>query len=267
VIDEKKKFLFVRIPKTAGTTLSFALRERDFNDVGAPKMVLGINPSKPETKRVPDYTENQSKFIFLLGGKEGPGSVHNNYKQWVDRFPKAEEYFTFSFVRNPWGWVFSLYNFFEKICMHKRRRLFSGKAAARTEARGRMSQFEDMLGLFDISLNEFVDNPEAITFDKFVNVYFSSDSYGKTQSSFLKNVNGGINLDFIGRFEQLQEDWNFIAGKVGLKERSLNDTNRNHFPKRDLKKYLESSEIKTKIIEGLAEDFENFNYSTNVFPR
>jgi hypothetical protein len=264
VIDEGKKFLFVRIPKTAGTTLSFALGERDFRDVGAPRMILEVNPSKPKGAEVPGRTENRSKFIFLLGGKEGPGSVHNNYEQWIDGFPEAKDYFTFSFVRNPWGWMFSLYNFFEKVCVHKRRRLFSGKAAARMETKRQMPQFEDTLGLFGISLNEFADNPEAITFDKFIDVYFSNDSYGKTQSSFLKNAGGGIDLDFIGRFERLQEDWDFIADKVGLKERSLSDTNRNYFPKRGLEKYLESSEIKAKITEGLAEDFENFNYSTNV---
>jgi hypothetical protein len=92
-----------------------------------------------------------------------------------------ETYFKFGFVRNPWDRVVSLYE--------------------RTEA---------------------LQLREKMTFDKFVDwIQYSSStcvhsSPHRYQLDWFVDPNGRMLADFIGRFEKLDEDWAFVAQKLGI---------------------------------------------------
>jgi len=94
-----------------------------------------------------------------------------------------ETYFKFGFVRNPWDRVVSLYE--------------------RTEA---------------------VQLRDRMTFDEFVDwIHYSSatcvhSSPHRYQLDWFVDPNGNVLADFIGKFERLDEDWAFVAKKLGVTE-------------------------------------------------
>ena len=80
----------------------------------------------------------------------------------------------------------------------------------------------------------------------------------------LLNINGTIPLSFVGKFENLEEDFNFIADKIKIKERY-----------KDLPKLFKAvnngnykeqinNELKAIIDEKHHDDFINFNYKKEL---
>ena len=92
-------------------------------------------------------------------------------------------YFKFGFVRNPWDRVVSLYE--------------------RTEAQ----QMKDQM-----SFTEFV---EWIQYSSSTCIHSSPHRY---QLDWFVDPDGKVLADFIGRFERLEEDWAFVARKLGITE-------------------------------------------------
>ena len=80
----------------------------------------------------------------------------------------------------------------------------------------------------------------------------------------LLNYNGVVPLSFVGKFENLEEDFNFIADKINIKERY-----------KDLPKLFKAvnngnykeqinNELKAIIDEKHHDDFINFNYKKEL---
>ena len=108
-----------------------------------------------------------------LGG--GRGGKHASAMRLRKRFPeKFEDYFKFTFVRNPWDKLLSQY-------------FFRVKDKVRLRALGRS----------EVSFKEFVKKP------------FPGPHWG--QLDILSDKNGTILVDFIGRFENLQDDFNVVC--------------------------------------------------------
>ena len=94
-----------------------------------------------------------------------------------------ESYFKFGFVRNPWDRVVSLY---------ERREALELKA--------------------QMTFDQFAD---WIQYSSSTCIHSSPHRY---QLDWFVDPNGKMLADFIGRFERLQEDWAFVAKKLGLSE-------------------------------------------------
>ncbi|MEP7078698.1 MAG: sulfotransferase family 2 domain-containing protein [Chthoniobacterales bacterium] len=92
-----------------------------------------------------------------------------------------ESYFKFGFVRNPWDRVVSLYERKEAL------------------------QMKDQM-----TFEEFVD---WIRYSSSTCVHSSPHRY---QLDWFVDPNGTVLADFIGKFERLEEDWAFVAEKLGL---------------------------------------------------
>jgi hypothetical protein len=95
-------------------------------------------------------------------------------------------YFKFSFVRNPWARVFSWYKNVMRDEHHKKRFGVSDNCSFKYFLMNHMDQWEL-----------------------------------KPQLFWLIDKKGNIPLDFIGRFEKLKDDFNFVAHKIGLKNKDL----------------------------------------------
>jgi hypothetical protein len=134
-------------------------------------------------------------------------------------------YYKFGFVRNPWDRVVSLYF-----------------RPQRESLRERMS-FED----FVMSIK-----------------YSSATCYHpvphRNQLDWFVNPDGEVLVDFIGRFERIEEDWSKIAAQLGLQGLRLPHKNQ----KLGSRKHYSEMYTRPEMIEAVREvfrvDIEAFNY-------
>jgi len=157
---------------------------------------------------------HKHKFIFFAVGKTGTHSIESVLKKYSDKFEMSREedifflehippfflkkklnneiwtsYFKFAFVRNTWDIVIS-----------------------------------------DLFWNNLVDRKiECITVEDVKNLYENQKQYrrgitwceSREQHSFLSNKAGEILVDFVGRFERIQDDFDRICEIVGIQKEQL----------------------------------------------
>lgn len=199
MISHKYKFIFVRIPKTASSSIISVLEKYD-----------------------PDYIDGQhAEFGFYQTDFK---------KEW-------EDYFKFTFVRNPWSLRYSYY------CYNK-------------TTRGRAGRYA-----------------RHLSFKDWVKRYLRKGSFGRPQMQMIGDVS---NFDFIGRVENLQEDFNIVCDKIGIPHQDLPHENKTNCTRKFIKKYdrgrvnIEKNkanyiehyddELKEIMARKYREDIETFEY-------
>ena len=131
------------------------------------------------------------------------------------------EYFTFMFCRNPWDWVLSQFCWNFRYAAN-RMKVFNKKKFYRIEA------------------------------------FLSTSKHSaKYQSDYLWDRDGKLCIDYIGRFENLQEDFNTICDKIGIPEQELPHKNKNKH-----NHYTEYYDDETKeiVAKKYRKDIEYFGY-------
>jgi chondroitin 4-sulfotransferase 11 len=138
--------------------------------------------------------------------------------EYLQKHPKLyKEYFTFAFVRNPWDRLVSRY------------------------------EWQILIG-----------NPYLIKLD--FKEYIKSSRFQGLKFSYLDKICDNQNkiiVDFVGRFETLQRDFNIVCDRIGLKHTQLPYVN-----KISRKHYTEYYDEETKqiVAEKFAKDIEYFRY-------
>jgi len=263
MINEEKKYLFIRIPKTASSTLRIALGEQNFSNFGIDNIRIGFSSDPISIVEKPVDQENfkvKSKYIdFLNFTSAATSNVHARYIEWNEAVDNLENYFTFSFVRNPWDWMVSQYIFLKKIYKRRLMKESQGKPAVKCFFASKREDFIKKLELFGLGFSDFRANPDSLSFDRYVESYFSEDALNKTQLGFLKNKNGEININYIGKFENLQQDWDELSAEISLNPIDLEPTNVSE-GRRKYSDYYSSEITKNTVTRGLAEDIEYFGY-------
>lgn len=101
IISHGRKYIFVHIPKTGGTSLALALEGKAMKD----DVLIGDTPkAKNRRKRLKDVQTSgrlwkHSKLVDVYG--------------LVDQ-AQMEEYFVFTLVRNPWDRIVSYYHWLQE---------------------------------------------------------------------------------------------------------------------------------------------------------
>ena len=156
-------------------------------------------------------------------------SKHDNPSMFLNKFGRElyDKYYTFAFVRNPWDWQVSLYFYMLKDVSHHQHNL--------------MKSFNG-------------------DFSKYI--YWRVNEDCKPQYMFLSENNdliSPITLDFIGRFESLNDDFNKIKNNLSL------DGSLPHLNKTNHKKYKEyyTPETWSMIEKAYKIDIDHFGYNEN----
>lgn len=148
------------------------------------------------------------------------------------------KYFKFAFVRNPFTRLVSAYEFLQ-------------------QGGG---------GFYDEKIVSIIKPYK--TFERFVLDYLNQNTikisrYFRPQYYFVCDSNGNLIIDFLGHFEHLEKDYEFIRNKIGTGE-PLKKLNVTQNKKQALEEYYSNEKVKQKVISIYKKDFELFGYSTEI---
>ena len=208
IISHKHKFIFIHIQKCAGTSITYALNKY----LGEEDIVLGCTPQGEKLSAVWGKTKGLYKHVNSANAKAVLGE-----KIW-------NEYFKFSFIRNPWDLVVSTYHWWLETSWDD----------------------EQQTGQKVRALKNF----EEYVFSLYLRT--------ETCSEYIMDGKGNCLVDFIGRQESLERDFAYICGRLNLPNIELPQKNASQH--RDFRSYY-SQAMQETVAQKFKWDLKNFQYS------
>lgn len=180
LISHTSKFIFIHNYKVAGTSIHSALIS--LASVKPTFLQSIFNSSLGHV--APSHIQTAEK-IFSPPPKIYTSDFPSHIKavELMEKLPAEifNSYFKFGFVRNPWDWQVSLYNYMLKEKKHHQHKLIAG-----------MKNFDEYI---DWRINENL----------------------RLQKDFFCDREGNLLMDFIGKYENLVEDFNNVCQKIQVK--------------------------------------------------
>jgi len=170
---------------------------------------------------------------------------------WKEKTQEYETKFKFAFVRNPFDWEVSNYFWHTKLNVDENSAFditFENWVKWRY-----LEHFNDEI--FDPYLGKKINSKEHILTE----TEWYLKGFGKNpQVGMLVYPDGRFLVDFIGRYETLQEDWNYIANRLNLQKElpHIEKTTRNS----DYRTYY-TDELVDIVTDAHKIDLDVFNYS------
>lgn len=220
LISRKHGFLFVHIPKTGGSSIVTAL---------TPHVT---NRWKRETNRI------LQRFGYL-GLAVQPYKAHCTASYIKSQLGEAqfESLYSFAFVRNPWDLQASIYSFLLK----------------RTTDEGH--EFVKRLGSFEAYIRwRCLDTHNKQTASEDFAWHMSVSK--RQQSDYVYGLDGKQLVDFVGRFERLEEEFQKVCSQVGI---SVALPKTNVSKTRPYQEYY-NAETRELVRRAFADDIHRFNY-------
>ncbi|ELS03996.1 Sulfotransferase family [Xenococcus sp. PCC 7305] len=188
------------------------------------------------------YAEEPNRFKMKRPPKEKNGKPNKLYELWQSslwhakakdvkkEFPEEyDNFYKFAFVRNPWDWQVSYYHFILKETTHIRHELVKNMPGG----------FEEYLEWVIATKNPF---PKGAT---------------KLQKEIIVEPNGELNIDYLGRYETLNDDFDHVCQVLNL-QTSLPRLNQSKH--RDYRGYY-NDRTRKLVADNFQEDIELFGYS------
>jgi|10_taG_2_1085330.scaffolds.fasta_scaffold17517_4 hypothetical protein len=216
IISKKYKFIFIHIPKTGGCSVESAL----MNHLGKEDLI---------TDRM-NYQDKKinAKFCDIphhITLRDFHHLTHNRYK----------DYYKFSFVRNPYDRLVSMYSFYSQL---KRRRIGESE----------IEKFNNWL----------LDNSRGNIINPKLGLKAQNQWKNIPQIEWVINNDNKIDVDFIGKIETFDSDLLTIGRKIGInidiiphKNKSKHSHYSNFF----------NAETKRQTEKKYMDDFKKFNYT------
>lgn len=181
MISHEYECIFIHIPKCAGTSIESALGHLDNYKGRGEQDHRSIRMiEKPYiTPTSLSSTENVRELV-LRGRHFYRKGINPRNKLTVTK-EQFDSYYKFTFVRNPWARAFSWYKNVIRDEIHQR----------------------------DLGITA------QTSFTEFLRQYAGKDLL-KPQTHWLKSFDGSIPMDYVGRFENLTEDFETICKEMGI---------------------------------------------------
>jgi hypothetical protein len=175
MISDKKKFIFIHIPKAAGSTVRYTLRS------------YGNRPNWFARKS--DMLFQKFFNVCLLRTNDLPGhATAAEVRSIVGE--QFFDYYSFSFVRNPFDLEVSLYHYIKKNPEHHQH-----------------------------------ETVKKLSFLQFIELRHQDHT---SQHKYVMDTDGKCIVDFVGRFESFDLDFASICKKLGLRAKVIHKNKSNH---------------------------------------
>jgi len=261
IISHSHKFIYIKTRKTASTSIQVLLgRNCGKNDILTP-----INPvTSNEIVLYNKLAKKHKGFISHMSAKQIKKKVGN--KIW-------NQYFKFTFERNPWDKLVSQYHKKSKQNFENYLKILRKKNSVRIinyklyEIRSkfaallssiRKSRLRRIYILISKFYHIFKIKPN-LSFEQWIQS-LEQNPYILPYNHPLYTIKNKVAVDFIGKFENLEEDLKYILSKLNLpmtkltKEKSTYRTIRN-----DYRNYY-NNETKRLIEQNFKKEIELFGY-------
>lgn len=172
--------------------------------------------------------------LGLFGRLAGLGHVSCQKYLQIYGTAKFDSMFKFTFSRNPYDRFVSAYEYLRKGGNNSHDLLFKNEV---------IDEYKDFT---DFVLNGFTKNPKIQNYIHF-----------KRQTDFLL-VGNKISVDFIGRHENMEKDYQYIASMIhNSRELESKNTSRREKP---FKEYFSNNTVKTIVSDFYEIDFRLLKY-------
>lgn len=223
LISFKNKFIFVHNYKVAGTSIKSALS--DFGMINplitGAKANLIIENSSLKTIYTNKYFRRFFRKLNLPGTCKFNSHLHALEIEELLPSEIYNKFYKFGFVRNPWDWQVSLYHYMSQIKDHHQ-----GELAKKFSS-----------------------------FDEYLEWRVNNDK--RTQKDFFYDKSNNLKVDFVGKLENLTNDFNFICKQIGINA-SLEHKNSSK-RSNDYRKYY-NTHTKNLLADHFEDDIKLFNY-------
>ena len=205
MINDNKQCVFIHIPKTGGESISAA---------------LGIKHGECRVNFL-DQKRIQTKHETLT-------------EALLRSYPRSQDYFKFSFVRNPWDRLVSLWAYYN------RRKIAP------------VSGME-----FRVFIENLVDATARVR-QRYYHNLARKNNLLYPQHHFISDWFGTTAVDFVGRFENIEEDFATVCDRLSMPRRALPHNNKSVH-----KHYTDYYDADTQALVGklYAKDVEAFGYT------
>jgi hypothetical protein len=234
IISHSRRFIFIHIHKTAGESISEALRPC----LSGRDLLLGTS-LRGELSNA--YYSSRYRLQKHSGVRKVRTFVGD--ATWDD-------YLKFSFVRDPFDRLRSLYFYFGRMLARRRAPHLRNALLwlPGTDFRDPLKWPGMQAVLETEDFSGFIRHPA-----------FSTDIIGaRPQSVLLTDREGNLDVDFVGKFETLAEDFAALAARLGLEGADLG--HRNASPARAAAPVPAEAADRALVAELYASDYALFGY-------
>ncbi len=222
MISHKYKCIFIHIPKCAGTSIEAALGHLDGHTGRGGQDHRSIRMIQPITLQAFLSIDNIKEILRAIKHKYSRKVLNPKSKYVVTR-EQYNSYFKFTFVRNPWARAFSWYKNVMRDEIHKTSYGITG----------------------ELSLTEFLK-------------LYAGKGMLRPQLYWIKDFKGEISLDYIGRFERLNDDFQEICKHLNISHTALPHKIKGTGD--DYRKYYDDESIEI-IMANYQEEINLFDYT------
>lgn len=209
-ISYSHRFIFIHTYRVAGTSISAALKPYSYVPgrflIQVPLLRRLLKQRIASSRKWLEHNHGHAKAKELKAAL--PPKVFDNF-------------YKFTFVRNPWDWHVSIYNFVLQRSYHPSHDLFKA------------------FGSFENYLAWVIDDQGA-----------------EQQKEFVTNDSGELIVDFIGHYETLNEDFEMVCSRLGIKSSLPHENRSTH---KDFRQYY-TPQTKALVAEAYKEDIDFFGY-------
>ena len=226
MISHEYQCIFVHIPKCAGTSIEYALGHFNSHQGRGGQDHRSIRMICQPRPGLSTLASKDNALDFIRRVREQYRTPANPGNAVLPSAREYEDYFKFTFVRHPLERALSWYKNALRDPIHQK--------------------------------NYGID--PTLNFDRFIRK-FAGKGFLRPQTYWLKDYNGNIPMDFIGKFEQLAEDYKRVCVRIGVEGPELPH-------KIEAQKKQNDAPVEDKTIAFIsdyyAEDMETFGYTNGA---